>query len=93
MDNLEKDLEREIEILKVESIHRLTDAYKNIDKCNMEKYMASGITITIKNINKKNHVICEEFMINDGLSFETIEAIKRDIKRAYDLKMSYIAKI
>jgi len=32
-------------------------------------------------------------MIGDGLSDETIEAIKKDIKRAYDLKLPYIAKL
>lgn len=66
---------------------------KKIGKCTINNYMASGVTITIKNINKKNHVICDEFMISDGLSPETIEAIKKDIKRSYDLKMAYIVKI
>ena len=93
MENLEKDLSRQLEILRASDIHRLTDAYKKIEKCSIEKYMASGVTLTIKNINKENFVICEEFMIADGLSDETIESIKKDIKRAYDLKMSYIQKI
>ena len=88
-----ENLERELEVLKAENIHRLTDAYKKIDKCTTTNYMASGITLTIKNINEKNFVVCEEFLISDGLSNETIQAIKNDIKRAYDLKMSYIQKL
>lgn len=87
------ELEREIELIKVDNIHRLTDAYKNIEKCTDKNYMASAITITIKNINQKNFIVCEEFSIADGLSPETVEAIKRDIKRTYDLKMSFIKKI
>ena len=44
-------------------------------------------------INKENFVICQEFCITDGLSKETIEAIKNDIKRTYDLKISLSPKI
>lgn len=88
-----QQLKRELEILKATEIYRLTDAYKAIDRCNTSNYMASGITFTVKNINKTNNVVCEEFCILDGLSDETITAIKNDIKRSYDLKMSYIQKI
>jgi len=88
-----KELKRRLEILEAGNINRLTEAYRKIDKCTIKNYMASGVTLTIKNINKKNFTICDEFMIGDGLSDETIEAIKKDIKRAYDLKLPYIAKL
>lgn len=51
--------------------------------------MASGVTITINNINKTNSTIVEEVMIADGLSPETIAAIKADIKRSYKLTMNH----
>lgn len=93
MKKTRQELKRELEVLKSDNFNALTTAYKNIDRCTTKNYMASGITITIKNINKTNNVICEEFCILDGLSDETIQAIKNDIKRSYDLKMSYIQKI
>lgn len=93
MKKTKQELKRELEILKADSFHALTTAYKAIDKCSSKNYMASGITITIKNINKTNSIICEEFCILDGLSDETIQTIKNDIKRSYDLKMAYIQKL
>jgi hypothetical protein len=88
-----QQLKREIQVSKADNFYSLSKAFKNIDKCSSRNYMGSGITIEIKNINKQNFVVCEEFMIIDGLSEETIEAIKKDIKRAYDLKMSLIPKL
>lgn len=88
-----KQLKRKLQILESDNFYALAKAYENIDRCNTNNFMASGVTITIKNINKDNPIICEEFCILDGLSDETIEAIKKDIKRSYDLKMSYIPKI
>lgn len=88
-----KQLKREIEILKSQNLHSLIEAFNNIGKCSKEKYTGSGITITIKNINKENFVICDEFFITDGLSKDTIDSIKRDIKDTYNLKMSLIPNI
>lgn len=88
-----KELKRKLQITESDSFYALTNAYKNIDSCTTDNFMASGVTITIKNINKNNPIICEEFCIIDGLSEETIKAIKKDIKRSYDLKMSFIPKI
>lgn len=82
-------LKHENRVMKASQLLTLNSAYRNIDKCSIEKYLASGITITIKNINKQNNVICEEFIINDGLSPETIEAIKKDIERSYDLIINH----
>jgi len=88
-----KQLKRKIEILEANSIHALTDAFQDIEKCGESKYFGSGVTITIKNINKDNPIICNEFLIIDGLSEDTIKAIKADIKRTYDLKVSLSFKI
>ena len=79
-------LKRQIEILEADTIYRLAEAHKKIICCSPTKYMGSGVTLTIKNINKDNYVICEEFIILDGLSPDTSEAIRRDIERTYNLK-------
>jgi hypothetical protein len=83
-----KALQNEVRVLKASQLFVLTDAYRKIDKCGQDRYMGSGITLTIKNINKDNNVIVEEVIITDGLSPETIAAIKADLKRSYET-MSY----
>lgn len=88
-----KELKRQIEILKADNLFNLSQAHANIGKCGQDRYMGSGVAITVRNINKENNVICEEFLIADGLSPETIEAIKNDIKRSYELKLSLIPKL
>lgn len=93
MNKTKKELKRELNIKDSDNFYRLAEVYKKIDKCSQSNYIGSGIVLTIKNINKENFVICDDFMIIDGLSDETIQAIKKDIKRSYDLKMALIPKI
>lgn len=73
--NIKKDLENSL----ASSLHKLIQAYTNIKRATKNRYMGSGILITIKNINQSNDTICEEFMIKDGLSDATIKAIQDDI--------------
>lgn len=84
-------LRNELRVNKACDIYALAEAYRNIDKCGQDRYMASAVTIIIKNINTKasNNVVIEEVAITDGLSPATIAAIKADIKRSYDLIMAY----
>lgn len=93
MNKTKKELKRELIIKESDSFYRLAEAYKKINKCTQSNYIGSGIVLTIKNINKENFIVCDDFLIIDGLSDETIQAIKKDIKRSYDLKMSLIPKI
>jgi len=78
-----------LRVLKASQNYALAEAYRNIDKTGQDRYMASAITIIIKNINVSKNVIVEEVCINDGLSQATIDAIKADIKRSYDIANSY----
>lgn len=78
----------ELRVLKASRLSVYCAAYRNLDKCGQDRYMASGVTITIKNINKTDNTIVEEVIIADGLSPETIAAIKADIKRSYELTMN-----
>jgi hypothetical protein len=82
-------LKNKLRVLGASQLMTVCNAYKQVDKCGQDRYMASAVTITIKNINVNNNVIVEEVAIGDGLSPDTIAAIKADIKRGYDLMMSY----
>jgi len=78
-------LQNELRVLKASAQYARAEAYRNIDKAGQDRYMASAVTITIKNINSDKNIIVEEVAISDGLSPATIAAIKADIKRSYDL--------
>lgn len=93
MKKTKKELKRDLQVKEADNFFRLATAYEKIDKCGQKNYTGSGVTMTIQNINKENFVVCEEFLILDGLSDETISAIKADIKRTYDLKTALIPKI
>jgi hypothetical protein len=71
---------------KAHDIGTLASANRDIGKANTDKYMASGVIITVQNLSGAN--IVEPFMIVDGLSAETIAAIRADIKRTYDLRLA-----
>ena len=87
--NTRKDLEHELRVLKACGISRICDAYRTLENCGIDKYLGSAVTITIKNINREKEIIIEEVAITDGLSAESIDALKNDLKRSYDLIMSY----
>ncbi|MDA3806548.1 MAG: hypothetical protein PF440_01430 [Thiomicrorhabdus sp.] len=82
-------LEHENRILNASKPVVLSKAFNKIDTAGSVKYFGSGVTITIKNINTTNNVICEEFCIFDGLSSETIEAIKRDILKSAKANLTH----
>lgn len=82
-------LKNELRVLKASELFTICEAYRNINKCGQDRYMASGVTITLKNINQDKNTIVEEVCIADGLSLATITAIKQDIKRSYDLKNDF----
>jgi hypothetical protein len=82
-------LKNKLRVLEAGQLSALCSAYKNVDRCGQDRFMASAVTITIRSINVSNNTIVEEVAISDGLSVETITAIKADIKRSLDLLMSY----
>lgn len=75
---------------KAHDIGTLSAAYREIAKANTDKYMASGVIITVQNLS--GATIVEPFMVQDGLSADTIAALQADIKRSYDLRIS-LAKL
>lgn len=77
-------LENEVRVLTASQRFIISAAYRDLEKCGQDRYAASGVTITIKNLNPTNNIIVREVVIPDGLSAETIKALKADVKRAYD---------
>jgi hypothetical protein len=79
-------------ILELESqlAHRYHFANQTIDKCSTKHLMASGVLLQLTGVGGKE--LINPVMIKDGLSTETIEAIKKDLKRSYDLAIMYAVK-
>lgn len=75
--------ENELRVCKASQPYILQSAYQNIGKANRDRFLASAVTITVKSINILDNTIVEEFIINGGLSDETIKAIKIDIQNSY----------
>ena len=82
-----KQLEFKLAEALASSPTRYNIAYGNIKNANIDKLMGSGVLITIQYIGGKN--IIDPVLIRDGLSNETIEAIKSDIKRSCDLAVMH----
>jgi hypothetical protein len=76
----------ELNLAKAQDIASLSQAYKTLDKAGFDKFMASGVVVEIKDLS--GHSFVNGFMVSDGLSQETIDALKKDIKRTYDLRLS-----
>jgi len=61
-------------------------ATTDIEKCSEEKLTGSGVVLQLSGIGGKD--IINPILIRDGLSNETIEAIKKDLKRSHNLILS-----
>jgi hypothetical protein len=71
---------------KAMDVMTLFMAYHAMKKVNKDKYMASGVIVTIQNLS--GETIVGPFMVQDGLSAETIAAIQADIKATYDHRLA-----
>ena len=60
--------------------------HEDMKKCSTDNLMASGVLIQLTGIGGKQLV--NPILIRDGLSAETIAAIRNDIKRSSDLNTS-----
>ena len=62
-------------------------ASQQISGAGTEKRMASGVLLQLTGIGGKE--IIPPVMIKDGLSGETIDAIKKDLVRSYNLATTF----
>lgn len=82
-----EDLERRIKELEAQLVHRYAFGAQTIDKASMSKLMGSGVILTLTALGGK--AIIEPVCIKDGLSDETINALKVDFRRSYDLAVMF----
>lgn len=73
---------------KAMDIMTLAKAHEDMLKTGSDRYMASGLIITITNINGTGETVVGPVMIKDGLSADTIAALRADIKATYDLRLA-----
>ena len=85
-----RQLEREVLELKAQLSSTYHFASATIEKASTKYLMASGALLQITAIGGRELII--PTVIRDGLSAETITAIKKDIKRSYDLSVMFAPK-
>lgn len=77
------DLEREINELKGQLAYVYAIACNNLISASTDRLTGSGAVITISALGGR-HII-DSVVIRDGLSPETIAALRNDLKRSYEL--------
>lgn len=78
-----QELERKIFDLESQLVHRCHFASRSIDKAGTKHLIGSGVIISLVVLGGRE--IIEPLCIRDGLSDETIAAIKADIARSYEI--------
>lgn len=76
------ELERKLEEAKAYHIYRYHFASKELDRFSTDKLMGSGIILSLTLIGGKG--LFEPVMIRNGLSKETIAALKADLVRSFN---------
>lgn len=74
-------LQRENLELHAQLVHRHHTADYNIDKASTERMFGSAVILQLTGLGGKE--IVEPIAIRDGLSNDTIEALRRDIERSW----------
>lgn len=85
-----QQLERQILELESQLAHRYAFAQSTIDKASTDKMMESGVLLQLTAIGGRE--LINPVVIKDGLSKATIEAIKADLNRSYDLCVMHKTK-
>lgn len=77
------ELERKLGEALAGQTHTYHFAEKGIDKASTKHLMGSGVMLTLTVLGGRE--ICAPVLIRDGLSDETIAALKADFVRGYEL--------
>lgn len=80
------ELEKRVKILEAYLTTHLFGAYRDLDNLGCDKYMASGLIVTITNLDGIS--VCKRFVCVDGLEQDTINCLKKQIKKTLDLQES-----
>ena len=81
------ELQRKVSELQAQSILSQSQAHNALETMGHNKLMGSCCIITIETLGGRFKI--DPFAVNDGLSNETITAIKADIKRSLDLTINH----
>ena len=76
------ELEQKLEEAKAHHIYRHHFASKALDKFSTDKLMGSGVVLSLTLVGGKD--LFEPVMIRNGLSKETIAALKADLARSFN---------
>jgi len=76
------ELEEELEEAKAHHVYRHHFASKTLDKFSTDKLMGSGVVLSLTLVGGKE--LFEPVMICNGLSKETIAALKADLVRSFN---------
>lgn len=89
MKKISRTAQLEKDLLQFKSMDIMTLAMAHGDalKLGKDKYMASGVIVSVRDLSGKT--VLQPVMITDGFSQELIEALRRDIKRTYDGRLAH----
>ena len=76
------ELERKLEEAKAQQIYRHHFASKALDRFSADKLMGSGVVLSLTKVGGEEAF--EPVMICNGLSKETIAALKADLARSFN---------
>lgn len=76
------DLERKVRELEAQLVHVYYFADKEISKAGTAHMMGGAVIVTLHGLGGR--AITAPFAIRDGMSDETIAAIRRDIARSFE---------
>lgn len=77
------ELERKVQEAIAGQVHVYHFADASIDKASVDHLAGSGVIITLTALGGRE--ICSPVLMRDGLSKETIEALREDLRRSYEL--------
>lgn len=78
-----QEMERKIRELEAQLTHRCHFAARTIDKAGIKSLIGSGVILSLVTLGGRE--IIEPVCIRDGLSDETIAALKADFVRSYEI--------
>lgn len=84
------ELERKLREAEAAQVHHYHFASATIDKASTDHLLGSGVILTLTVLGGRE--ICAPVMIRDGLSKETIEALKADFVRSYENAVEFKPK-
>lgn len=84
--------ELERKLVEANGQHAYVYAYASdaVEKASTDHLTASGVVLTLTALGGRE--IVKPVVIRDGLSAETIAAIRKDLRRSYDLAVKLVPK-